>query len=292
MVATTSLESYWACDEASGNLTDTVGTNTLTNNNTVGVASGLISGARDFESGSSQYFSIADNASISVGDIDYAFAVWVNFESLAATQTIAAHWDGPGNQRAWRLDYDFPTSRFVYYVSSDGLSSGQVTVSASSFGAASTATWYYVIAQHDATANTISIQVNNGTVDSTSHSLGVLNSTAGFKIGAINPTPTQFFDGLMDEISFWKRTLSTQDRTDLYNSGAGLTYPFTVGGVTGAGALIAAPATMAAAGNTVITGTGALLAPVATISGRDVLSTGGSANRRGRFLLGRRLGLG
>ena len=83
------------------------------------------------------------------------------------------------------------------------------------------------MAWHDAASNTTNIQVNDGTVDSVSHSGGVYNGTADFALGALFiGTPSYHFDGLVDEVGFWKRVLTSQERTDLYNSGSGLEYPF------------------------------------------------------------------
>jgi hypothetical protein len=283
---TDSLISYWKCDEASGNLLDAHGTNELTDNATVGAATGKINGGRDFESGNSEFFSLADNASISVGDIDFTFALWVNLESKAAAQTLVSHWDGPTTQRAWRIEYDSSNDRFIASASGDGATS--TTVTANNFGSPSLATWYYLVFWHDATGNTINLQVNNGTADSAAHTAGVLNSTAAFKVGVINAA-SQFADCVMDEMAFWKRVLTAGEKTSLYGGGAGLAYPL---GVTGSGGSTAPASTSAGTGSPTITGTGASIAPSATSSGTNIESSGGSAQRRGRFLLGRRLGLG
>lgn len=227
MALTDSLVSYWKCDEASGNLLDAHGTNELTDTNSVGAGTGKINNGRDFESGSSQYFTLADNVSISVADIDFACALWVKLESKAAAQTLVSHWDGPSNQRSWRIEYDSATDRFIFVVSSNGTGgANQVIVTANNLGSPSTGSWYYIVAWHDSVANTVNIQGNNGTVDSASWSAGVHNSTAGFKIGAINATPGQFTDAVLDEIGFWKRVPTAGERTQLYNSGNGLAYPF------------------------------------------------------------------
>ena len=76
----TDLVSYWKLDEASGDALDSHGTNNLTVNGSIGTAAGKIGSARDLESsGSDQYFSLADNASLSTGDIDFSVAGWVKF---------------------------------------------------------------------------------------------------------------------------------------------------------------------------------------------------------------------
>jgi hypothetical protein len=72
----------------------------------------------------------------------------------------------------------------------------------------------------------LNIQVNNGPVDSLPYSSGVAISTSPFAIGATG-NAIDLLDGAVDEVGFWKRVLTAQERTALYNSGLGLTYPFT-----------------------------------------------------------------
>ena len=71
MALTDSLISYWKLDEASGNATDSHGTNTLTDTNTVTSVAGKINTARYFTNANTEFFTLADNASLSTGDIDF-----------------------------------------------------------------------------------------------------------------------------------------------------------------------------------------------------------------------------
>ncbi len=95
----------------------------------------------------------------------------------------------------------------------DGTSSA--TVQASSLGAPSLNTWYFVVAWHDSTADTINIQVNNGTVDNTAWSNGTRNADDGLDVGRDGWGGDQYWNGRMDSLSFWKRVLTAQERTDL-----------------------------------------------------------------------------
>lgn len=215
------LISHWKLDEASGNALDAHGSNDLTDNNTVGSASGKLNGARDFESGSSEWFSIGDNTDLSTGDIDFAFAAWVQLESKpgGAINIVAKR----GGSLEYAVRYDGATDRFDFFVTSDGTGGTLSLVRADNLGSPSTATWYFVMAWHDATANTINIQVNDGTVDSQSHSGGVFDGSNDFGMGAYSGG-LEPWDGLIDSVSFWKRVLTSGERTQLYNSGAGLDY--------------------------------------------------------------------
>lgn len=223
MALTDNLVSYWKMDEASGDAVDAHGSNTLADNNTVGSGTGKINNARDFESGSNEYFSIADNADLSTGDIDFTIQVWVNLESKGFNP-IVAKWGGTSQE--YLLWYRSDQDKFELLVTHDGSTSAFVR--AATFGAPSTGTWYCVHAWHDATGNQLGIAVNAGSADTQSHSAGVVNGAEGFKIG--NDGFGNDFDGLIDEVGFWKRVLTSDERTELYNGGSGLAYSSFGGG--------------------------------------------------------------
>ncbi len=225
MALTDSLVSHWAMNEASGNALDSFGSNTLTETSgTIDSAVGKVGNCRDFEAGDTEYFELADNASLSTGDIDFTFACWINFESIATFPVIFSKSVNSGNQREYMLFCDTGVNRLIFRVSSNGTAT--TDRQATTLGAPTTATWYFVVCWHDSVNNTLNIQVNNGTADSTSYSSGVFDSTAPFQIGAQSSVGI-YFDGLIDEVSFWKRVLTAPERTTLYNSGAGLAYPWT-----------------------------------------------------------------
>lgn len=218
----TNLIAYYALDEASGNAVDSFGSNTLTETSgTIASAAGKVNLARDFEAGDTEYFEIADNAALSTGDIDWTWAGWVNAETLASNPVIANKgWQNtPDANSEWILFYNTSTSRFNF----TKMVAAQVTVAATTFGAASTATWYFVVIAHDAVNNLMRISVNDGTVDTTSSSTGMNDGNRAFQIGASSANGL-WWDGLLDESGFWKRVLTSAEITWLYNSGAGRSY--------------------------------------------------------------------
>ena len=88
MALTDNLISVWEMDEASGDAIDAHGSNDLTDTNTVAAAAGKINGARDFETGNSECFLLADNTDLSMGDIDFSITAWVQLESKTADRSI------------------------------------------------------------------------------------------------------------------------------------------------------------------------------------------------------------
>jgi len=252
----TGLKGYWDIYEASGQRNDAIGANNLTDINTVTqfqegpkyfvedsdlrrnhctnpsfehdltnwVATNTADGkAAQFVRTSGEYLSITDNVLLSTGDINFSIVAWVYLDTKTSNMVIAGKFTGTGNLREWRLRYSTADDRFQFRVSPDGTNAGMGTVDADNFGAISTGAWHFIVVEHDKDANTITIQVNNGTVDSTAYSSGLIDLASAFNIGA-DGSGTGPWDGRINSVGFWKRRLSSIEKTFLYNSGNGKPY--------------------------------------------------------------------
>jgi|GEM_PF-1875776 len=222
---TDDLVAYWKLDEASGTRIDVVGANDLTDNNTVGQATGIVNDAAQFVAANSEYLDIADNADLSMGDISFSLALWVYFDTKPISASPIGKWNQVDDQREYRLRYiGGGTDRLQFEVSSTG-GGGLSSVNADNFGSPSTGEWIFVVCWHDATGDAIGIQVNNGTANTAAHTGGVFDGTSRFALGAnvSGGSPINPWDGRIDETGVWKRVLNTQEKTDLYNGGAGNT---------------------------------------------------------------------
>lgn len=220
----TSIAAYWALEEASGTRVDATGRgNDLSPVNTPGNAAGKVGNGYAGVFANSTYLSLADSADLSMGDIDFTIACWVKFsEPVATTSGFITKWNDSANNREWFLGKF--SSRFQFGISSNGTL--ETFRQATTFGAPLQNTWYFIVAWHDSVANTINIQVNDGVVDSTAYALGGRDGTAAFRLGAYRDTAFNFLTGTIDEPGVWKRVLTVAERTALYNSGNGRTYPF------------------------------------------------------------------
>ena len=221
MALSDNIVAYWSLTD----LVDSAGSNTLTNNGAATFVTGKVGNAGNFVAASNQYLSIADNADLSMGDIDFTIAAWVNFTTVAASGIVSKS----SGATAATLEYAiyFFTGLLRFQVS-DGTT--LTTRTASTFGLPASGTWYYVVAWHDSVANTINICVNDGTPDSASYSAGVQDSTHQFEIGRAFAAINRDIDGLVDEVGIWKRVLSGAEITELYNGGAGRDYTYIAGG--------------------------------------------------------------
>lgn len=220
------LIAHWKLNESSGTRNDSHGANHLTDNNTVGSATGKLDGAAQFVAANSEYLSRADNADLSTGDVDFTLACWVYLDSKNDNQAILVKDSATAGDREYTLYYDLGVDRFVFVVFRP--TDAAVNLKADNFGAPSTGTWYFVTAWHDAAADQIGIAINAGTADTVA-SGGALQASGGaeFRLGASAYSGFEsYLDGRLDSASLWKRVLTAQERTDLYNSGNGLDYPF------------------------------------------------------------------
>jgi len=215
-----SLVAYWKLEETSGTRFDSKGSNHLTDNNTVTQADGKRGKSAQFVAANVEYLQIADNASLSTGEIDFTICAWVYLDSTGTTRVIASKGDNTGGKDEWQLRVSGSLNKFQFLVKD--LIDASEFVTADSFGTLSTGVWYFVVGWHDETANTINIQVNGGAVDSVTKTLTISDLTGPFNIGSLGVAGP--WDGRIDEVGFWKRVLTERERKDLYLASRGNTY--------------------------------------------------------------------
>jgi len=247
------LESYWNLDEASGTRVDSEGSNDLTDNGSVTRNTGpnpaedssfSSSSSIEFSSFSSssgpnsaadfngidQYLSIADNTSLSMGDIDMSITLWVYLDNKA-TVTFISKWIQTGsNNKEYMVSYDAPSDRLQFLVSGDGVTTNFVR--AHNYGAPKTDTWYLVTAWHDSVNNEIGIRVNDGVQNTVSHSTGIYDGLSPFRVGAFDSPITGFLDGRVASVCIWKNRIITDLESNLmWNGGVALTHEDTPNGM-------------------------------------------------------------
>jgi hypothetical protein len=222
------LVSYWKLDEASGQRNDSHGSNHLTDNNTVGSTTGIINSGANFVAANSEYLSCASNASLQMsGNTDWTITAWVKLSSLPAAGAdyqIVTKDDDAANSRDYTLDYQKGVANgFRVYIKGGGTWLAQVG------SEASTGVWYFLTAWYDSAIGNLKLRINDTTTYTSpaSGATGTDVSSAQFRIGAREYSGFEgFWDGVIDEVGIWKRKLTSGEITQLYNGGAGLSYPF------------------------------------------------------------------
>jgi RHS repeat-associated protein len=221
---TVGLVSWWGFNEASGTRIDSHGPNHLTDNNTVAYTSGVLGNSADFESGNSEFLELTDNSSLSSGDVDLTIAAWVKLESKGAEEIIVSKFDAGFSNAEYALWYEAPSDRFCFRIYKASTNTPVGTQCANALGSPAVGVWYYLVGWHDASADTVNIQVNNGVINSSATTGAPEDTSSSFRIGARNTAEVAYFDGLIDEVAVYKRVLSDGERSWLYNGGTGRTY--------------------------------------------------------------------
>jgi RHS repeat-associated protein len=217
---TNGLISWWTMNEMGETRNDSHGTNHLSDNNTIGAALGKQGGAASFVASTpAEFLSIEDNPNISTGNIDFTISANVYLTSTASTAVLVNKGDKVNmNIREYTLYFDQSTSKIGFRVGNGTTSAYILSTSTVTSGQ-----WYTVTAWHNAASDSINLQINEGSVSSGSYTGGGSDNTYPLTIGAFSDG-TYGFTGLIDEVAFYKRVLTSAERTWLYNNGLGRTY--------------------------------------------------------------------
>jgi hypothetical protein len=223
----TDLISYWELEEASGTRVDSHGSNDLTDTNTVTQATGKVGNAAQFTRANSETLVKTGPSGLPSGaEAAITVTSWLYFDSIGAPS--AYPWSivkSDGSAARFYLARDDTTNKLILTVMWDGSTYAQVT----STPAVTTGTWYFVVAWYDPTANKAYLQINNGTPDEVAFSSGLNTGAVDLYLGSYRNV-TGFLDGRIDEVGIWSRVLASDERTSLYNGGAGIGYDDLDGG--------------------------------------------------------------
>ena len=168
------------------------------------------------------YLTTPDTVDLSMGDIPFTIALWCNSSDVTVLgQLIIGQYFTDTHQRSWIIQIN--DLKFYFGVSSNGEATGYQKAASSPI---SSDTNYFVLAWHNSVANTINIQVDNGTVYSSAHTTGVFDASCDFAMGAIpNGTPIYKFGGRATGY-VWKRLLTDPEKAALWAGGTGNSHPF------------------------------------------------------------------
>lgn len=229
----TSLNAYWKLDEASGTRFDQIASLNLTDlNNDIGSITGIRGQAASYIGLVSDGLLVSNNSSLQSNTSNFSISAWVylnTFNSAIGVPIVFKQ----NNQAPLYSEYDIQAIDsgglrkflFIMYNTSGVLTS----IYANSFGAINTATWYNVVAWHSNNSH-IGISVNLSP-NSATFLGGGSGQGAIFQLGMQSDNAISFLNGRIDEVGFWGKMLSAQERSDLYGGGSGNT--FTSAGNTG-----------------------------------------------------------
>jgi hypothetical protein len=225
----TGLVSYWKLDEASGQANDAHGVNHLTANNNPVSGVGKINNARQFVRASNQSLTLTGNSDLAfsvAGGASMTMSAWVYLDTKTNAYALISRGSAgsPASAFGYFLSYQTSGDRLRIQWSTG---SSTRTLNADNFGAVPTATWLHIIAFIDRPNLRSGIRVNGGTINydnSTLYSIALNSASLQFALGAIGSGT--YHNGRIDEVGMWGRLLTDAEQLALYNSGAGLAYPF------------------------------------------------------------------
>ena len=222
----TGLQGYWKLDESSGNAADQVNGNTLTNNNTVTYSVGVINNGANFVRASSKYLTRVNGSVVGLNTItgNLTIAGWMKASSL------------PALNASYGLLMDYNNGGYALYFTND---SGTYNLKSILYGNIGThvitsawtpslSTWYHVALTFNTSgSNNLKFYVNGSQQGSTQtdSNTALLSADGTFALGA-HGSGVNFLDGSLDEWGVWSAELTSSQISQLYNSGAGLSYPF------------------------------------------------------------------
>jgi len=219
------LVSYWTLDETSGTREDSHASNDLTDNNTVGAATGVINDGADFELANSEYLSITDATQSGLDFTgDLSMSCWVKIESAPSGKYSIIE-KILSSDESYNINYRESSGKKLQFIATSGGSGAteNVWTFAQDLG---TGTFKHIVMTFDASASTVEFFVDGSSIGTVTQTItSIYNGTAPFTVGG--RAAGNFFDGIIDEMGVWSRVLTSDEVTELYNSGAGLAYPFT-----------------------------------------------------------------
>ncbi|NTW33743.1 MAG: hypothetical protein HGB12_14175 [Bacteroidetes bacterium] len=219
------LVSYWKLDESNGNAIDAVGSNTLTNTNVTYGTGKIINGA--IADAATDILSIPDNTSLSITGA-LSMSMWVNFAALPPS---------PGTYSIFQQKYNNGQRSYqCLLANNDGTQDLNFTISVDAAGTytpyiiyhwdtgLSTGTWYHLTFVY-VPSTSMKIYLNGSEVASNTTNIisAIYDGTQSFGLLSQGVGGT---NKIIDEFGIWNRALTAAEITTLYNSGAGLQYPF------------------------------------------------------------------
>jgi len=212
----TGLVSYWKLNEESGERADSVvaSGNNLSDNNTATYDTGVIGNAAKFTAGNHEWLNKASLANPASFSLSMWFKVPASPSPPEGIFTI-----GNGNYNTG--------SKLCVYLGAGG----RINIEAWSDGSDSVADnpliaagWHFIVGTYDGATNKAGYSIDGAALTEGSAETSPI-TVDRLLIGTIN-TGGFWYNDLIDEAGLWSRVLEADEITALYNSGAGVTYPF------------------------------------------------------------------
>lgn len=215
------LIEWFGLHEASGNRIGEHAGKVLVDTNTVTGTTGPGSNnASSFARANSEWLDGTSVRGLEGRNSDFSISCWFNATTLGSDYySIVGQVTGSlDEQWAWNLSFDHTNSkpRFV-------MGNGSTWKVALGPNTLSTATWYHAYCQFNSVTQDLSMSINNATLVDTALAGVPMARNNGLSIGH-QLGDTRYWDGGIAEFVMYKRLLTTDQQSWMYNSGNGRTY--------------------------------------------------------------------
>ena len=208
----TSLKYYWNFNDNSNDTADAAnGTD-----DSMSYASSTIDGKKAVFAAGGHIDLPTDSQSMNPGSWNF----WTKSTTNTAPVELYWYFSNTADNEAISLRKEIGTRNFAELVtfngSTDTLATGTTDIV--------DGTWHMVTVTY--TGTSANIYIDAASAEGTNNSMHNLDAGLGERraIGIHQPSGTLPYFGDMDEFGFWTKVLSSQERTDLYNSGSGNAY--------------------------------------------------------------------
>lgn len=219
------IQHHWKMEEASG--ASRISTNLdnplpLLSNATVTRNTGKVgSYAAEFAYASNNYLNAATEPSLELGAENFTIGFWVYMTDKSRNYTFVQKRHGAAFKH-YEAGYKQSTDKFIFTILDD---TGTTHTAFEHSTGPTLNTWHFILASYDKDADTMSIQIDNGTVETQGVALPIMvASTGDLIVGATLIGGTTSMSGRIDSLSIWKRSLLDWEAGALYNDGNGLDY--------------------------------------------------------------------
>ncbi len=217
--------SYWNLDQLIDPVTDVVGSNNGTNNGAIPGEDGIIDLAYDFNN--NDFIEVNSLATDIQSNTEGTISLWVNFSSQGGSKRIFSASDS-GDPSSFMDLYATSAGKITFAIFENSVA--QLNFNTDNLY--NDSDWHYVVVTVNSSGNQLYIDgspVARSFTTGTSATQSWFNTVTNIDkvyIGDRGWSTSLGFDGLIDEVGIWNRSISQTEVTTIHNSGIGLTYPF------------------------------------------------------------------
>jgi len=186
-----------------GSLEDTAGSNDLTDSGTSDTT-GIIGNARLFEESNSDYAYDDSFAGLVTGSSDRTVCTWIYPTTVNSDPKSILSYGAEGDNQLFRMMIG-SDNKFAF--------NGYISNDFSSTTTASADNWYHFCIVVDESNSKILMYINGVNENNQSGTLNTASSTLSLGRYILN---IEYFDGKIDEVSYWNRTLSSTEISNYY----------------------------------------------------------------------------